>query len=82
MSRHSSRASVPSLRCISAVEVAQSGRQLSHAEALAVARVGRVPAICAEAMRSAEAEEWQRECEWMMTWEMPVVGFPERSQTC
>jgi len=73
---------VPSPRCISAVEVAQSGRRLGHVESLAVAHVGRVPAICAEAMRSAEAEEWRRECEWMMTWEMPVVGFPERSQTC
>ena len=62
--RRSSRAPVPNPRYFGADNVAQRGRRLGHAELLALAQVGREPASFAEAMRSAEAAEWEAACQY------------------
>ena len=63
--RRSSRAPVPNPRFANADNVARRGRRLGYAELLAVALVGgRDPSTYAEAMRSAEAEEWKAACQY------------------
>jgi hypothetical protein len=62
--RRSSRAPVPNPRYFSVDNVAQRGGRLGHAELLAAALVGTEPATYAEAMRSAEASEWEAACQY------------------
>jgi hypothetical protein len=62
--RRTSRAPVPNPRYSSADNVAQRGRRLGYAELLAAALVGRDPLSYAEAMRSADAEEWKVACQY------------------
>ena len=65
--RRSGRTPVPNPRYLGgAEEPARRGRRLGYAELLAAALVGRDPATYAEAMRSAEVEDWQRACEYEM----------------
>ena len=65
--RRSTRVSVPNPRyCGGGDEVPRRGRRLGHAELLAAAHVGQEPVTYAEAMRSDEADEWHRACEYEM----------------
>ncbi len=74
---HSARAPVPNPRYFGADNVAQRGRRLGYAELLAVAHVGRDPATYAEAMRTADVDDWTKACQYEMdalaknaTWEL------------
>ena len=62
--RRSGRAPVPNLRYFTPDNAAQPGRRLHTAALLVAARIGREPANYAEAMRSAEAEEWEAACQY------------------
>ena len=62
--RRTARVPVPNPRYSSSDNAARRGRRLGHAELLAAALVGRDPASFSEAMRSAEADEWRKACQY------------------
>ena len=75
--RRSARVRVPNPRYFNADNVAQRGGRLGNAELLAAAYVGRDPASYAEAMRSANADSWEKACQYEIdalhknnTWEL------------
>ena len=82
--RWSTRIPVPNPQYFNLDNVAQRGRRLGYAELLAAAYVGRDPASYAEAMRSADADQWSIACQYEIdvlsasgTWEL-VDLLPNR----
>src|SRR6266702_6848172 len=75
--RRSAHAPGPNPCYFSADNVAQRGQWLGYTELLAVAHVGRDPATYVEAMRTADADDWTKACQYEMdalaknaTWEL------------
>ena len=82
--RRSTRIPVPDPWYFNLDNAAQKGRRLGYAELLATAYVGRDPASYAEAMRSADADQWSVACQYEIdalstsgTWEL-VDLLPNR----